>query len=114
MRMGNPRLAWHGGHARYNLHSDTLRIPKIRTYDYPDSVFRGERMLPIIESVKRTKSRILVFDHNMLLGEGLCSLICLQPDMDIVGVATSGSEALQLCRQHRPEVVLIDPLVIQT
>src|SRR6202789_1637378 len=69
MRMGNPRLAWHDCHARYILHSDTLCIPKIRTYNYPDSVFRGERMLPIIKWVKRAKSRILVFDHNMLLRE---------------------------------------------
>jgi hypothetical protein len=47
-------------------------------------------MLPIIESVKRAKSRILVVDHIMLLREGLCSLIRLQPDTDIVGGATLG------------------------
>jgi DNA-binding NarL/FixJ family response regulator len=58
--------------------------------------------------VDQSKRRILVVDHNMLLREGLCSLVHLQPDMDLVGVAASARSAVKLFREHRPEVVLMD------
>ena len=55
-----------------------------------------------------TRCRILIVDHNRLLREGLSSLVMRQPDMVLVGAATSGGEAVQLFREHRPEVVLMD------
>jgi DNA-binding NarL/FixJ family response regulator len=71
-------------------------------------VFRGVRLFWIIECVDQTRRRILIVDHNRLLREGLSSLVMRQLDMNLVGVATSGSEAVQLCREQRPEVVLMD------
>jgi two-component system, NarL family, response regulator len=61
-----------------------------------------------MSSVEQTRRRILIVDHNMLLREGLCSLVHLQPDMDLVGVAPSAMEAILLFRERRPEVVLMD------
>jgi two-component system, NarL family, response regulator DegU len=58
--------------------------------------------------VETTKIRVLIVDHNMLLREGLRGVIHLQPDMDLVGVATSASEAIELFRERRPQVVLMD------
>jgi two-component system, NarL family, response regulator len=55
-----------------------------------------------------TKNRILVVDHNLLLREGLCTLIRLQPDMELVGAAASATEAVELFRQHKPDAVLMD------
>jgi two-component system NarL family response regulator len=54
------------------------------------------------------KIRILVVDHNPLLREGLSLLIHLQSDMELVGVVTSGDEAVQAFTQHRPDVTLMD------
>lgn len=71
-------------------------------------MFRQKRLSRIIDSVERTKSRVLIVDHNLLLREGLCSLVHLQPDMDLVGVAISASDSVQLFREHRPDVVLMD------
>lgn len=76
--------------------------------DYLDSVFRRLRLSRIIESVARTMRRILIVDHNRLLLDGLCTLIGLQPEMELVGVAASANEAVELFCQHRPEVVLMD------
>jgi DNA-binding NarL/FixJ family response regulator len=73
-----------------------------------DSVFRRKRLFRIIKAVEEIKNRILVVDHNKLLLEGICTLIRLQPDMELVGVAASASEAVRLFRQHRPDVVLMD------
>ncbi len=54
------------------------------------------------------KIRILAVDHNPLLREGLSLLIRLQPDMELVGTAASGEEAVQGFTKHRPDVTLMD------
>lgn len=58
--------------------------------------------------MEETKYRVLVVDHNALLLDGICTLIRLQSDMEIVGTAASSNEAVKLFRQHRPKVVLMD------
>ena len=58
--------------------------------------------------VEQANLGILIVDHNPLLLEGLCTLVRLQPDMEVVGTAASASEAVRVFRQHRPRVVLMD------
>ena len=58
--------------------------------------------------MQAAKIRILAVDHNPLLREGLSLLIRLQPDMELVGVAASGEEAIQAFTQYRPSVTLMD------
>lgn len=70
--------------------------------------FARPRPFRIIEWVVQTTRRILIVDHNSLLLDGLRTLIGLQPEMELVGVASSASEAVELFLQHRPEVVLMD------
>lgn len=52
--------------------------------------------------------RILSVDDHPLLREGLASVIQGEPDMELVGEATNGEEAMQCFRQHRPDVTLMD------
>jgi DNA-binding NarL/FixJ family response regulator len=52
--------------------------------------------------------RLLVVDHNPLLREGLSLLIRLEPDLELVAVAATADEALELFRKHRPDVTLMD------
>ena len=54
------------------------------------------------------KIRILAVDHNPLLREGLSILVQMQPDIEMVGVAASGDEAVRLFTLHRPDVTLMD------
>ncbi len=47
-------------------------------------------------------------DHNPLLLDGICTLIRLQDGLELVGTATSASEAVRVFRRYRPRVVLMD------
>jgi DNA-binding NarL/FixJ family response regulator len=52
--------------------------------------------------------RILLADDHQILREGLASLLSEEPDMEIVGEAGDGHEAIELARLTRPDVVLMD------
>jgi len=47
-------------------------------------------------------------DDHSLLRRGIRALIGAEPDMEFVGEASTGREALQAFRTHRPDVTLMD------
>jgi DNA-binding NarL/FixJ family response regulator len=64
-------------------------------------------------NVARTENRtdlisILLVDDHALIREGLRQLLAMEQDMQIVGEAVDGYDALQKIRKLRPEVVLMD------
>jgi DNA-binding NarL/FixJ family response regulator len=52
--------------------------------------------------------RVLSIDDHPLLREGIATLINNQPDMSVVGEASSGHEAIERFRELRPDVTLMD------
>ncbi len=52
--------------------------------------------------------RVLLVDDHALLREGLCQLFALEKDIQVVGEAADGFDALQKVRQLQPDVVLMD------
>lgn len=52
--------------------------------------------------------RVLLVDDHAVLREGIRLLVDAQADMEVVGEAQSGEEALALARALRPDVVLMD------
>ena len=52
--------------------------------------------------------RVLSVDDHPLLNEGIAAIINDQPDMQLVAQATSGREAVEKFRAHRPDVTLMD------
>jgi DNA-binding NarL/FixJ family response regulator len=52
--------------------------------------------------------RVLSVDDHPLMREGIGAIVRNEPDMIIVAEASSGQEAVQLFRQHRPDIVLMD------
>jgi DNA-binding NarL/FixJ family response regulator len=53
-------------------------------------------------------TRIIIADDQALFREGLRTLLSTRPDMDVVGEAANGEEAIALVQQLRPNVVLMD------
>ena len=52
--------------------------------------------------------RLLLVDDQALFREGLSTLLSIYPDLEIVGEAANGQEALQKVEALRPDVVLMD------
>ncbi len=55
-----------------------------------------------------TRSRILVVDDHELFRESMVSMLALQPDLEVVGQARDGLDALRLVRDTKPDLVLMD------
>ncbi len=54
------------------------------------------------------KLRVLLADDHMIVREGLKALINAQPDMQVVGEAENGREALKCAIELSPDVVVMD------
>lgn len=54
---------------------------------------------------------VLIADDHSVVRQGLRMFLNLDPEIEIVGEATTGEEALRLARERRPDVVLMDLLM---
>lgn len=53
-------------------------------------------------------TRILIADDHLIIRQGLRLILETEEALDLVGEASDGAEALQLCAELRPDVVLMD------
>lgn len=54
------------------------------------------------------KIKIVVADDQSLMREGLSTILDLEEDIEVLGAAANGREALELCRRLDPDIVLMD------
>ena len=54
------------------------------------------------------KIRILIADDHAIVREGLRALIATEPDLELVGEATDGIQAVSKAQALRPDVILLD------
>lgn len=60
------------------------------------------------EGSSAQRIRLLIVDDQPLVRRGLALMLSMEPDMEVVGEAGDGIEAIELARRHRPDVVLMD------
>ena len=77
-----------------------IRIRYASSFDRRDVKFLGKNEEVII--------RVAVVDDQRLFTRGLSGLVNMLPEMEVVGVAYDGEEAVELCRKEEPDVVLMD------
>lgn len=57
------------------------------------------------------KTRVLVADDSLTIRKRLCAVLAADPEIELVGEAADGKEAIELCRALRPDVVTIDMIM---
>jgi DNA-binding NarL/FixJ family response regulator len=53
-------------------------------------------------------ARVLLVDDHAIIRQGLCSLLEKQPDIEVVGAAEDGQKAMELVRELKPDIVIMD------
>jgi NarL family two-component system response regulator LiaR len=56
----------------------------------------------------RKPVRVMIVDDHLLVRDGLRLLVSTFDDLEVVAVAEDGEEAMRLCRQAQPDVILMD------
>ena len=64
--------------------------------------------MSVSEEVARSRIRVLLVDDQALFREGLRTLLSLTPDLEIVGEAEDGEDAIRQAARLDPDVVLMD------
>ena len=52
--------------------------------------------------------RIVIADDHQVVRSGYAALLDTQPDFNVVGTARNGAEAVRICRDLHPDVILMD------
>jgi len=55
-----------------------------------------------------SKIRVLIADDHPLFRQGIKQILELEKDIVVVAQAANGDDAVQLAREHKPDVILMD------
>jgi len=59
-------------------------------------------------STANSKIRIVVADDHPIFRDGLCKLLALEEDFEVVAQAQDGRQVLEVLQQHEPDILLLD------
>ena len=65
------------------------------------------RIQSLLEGLAKT-IKILVTDDHTMVRDGICAVLSLQKDMDVIGEAVNGQDAIEKTLRLSPQVVLMD------
>jgi two-component system response regulator DegU len=58
--------------------------------------------------MKNNKISVLIADDHSLIRQGLKQILELETDIAVIAQASNGSEAVQLAKEHNPDIILMD------
>ena len=59
-------------------------------------------------TASKPKIRIVVADDHPIFRDGLCRLLALEEDFEVVAQAQDGRQVLDVLQQHEPDILLLD------
>src|SRR5271157_6042513 len=63
---------------------------------------------PLAGSMTKSKIRIVVADDHPIFRDGLCKLLALEEDFEVVAQAQDGRQVLEILQQQEPDILLLD------
>lgn len=79
--------------------------------DYVTKPIEPAVLVPRIQGLLKEatrKIRVLVVDDHTMVRDGVCAVLALQKDIEVVGEAVNGKDAIEKVRQLLPDVTLMD------
>src|SRR5258707_771765 len=61
-----------------------------------------------VGTYSKSKIRIVVADDHPIFRDGLCRLLALEEDFEVVAQAQDGRQVLDVLQQHEPDILLLD------
>jgi NarL family two-component system response regulator LiaR len=62
----------------------------------------------VIDSNSPARTRVMIVDDHAMVRSGLSAFISAADDLELVGEAANGTEAVRMCADARPDVILMD------
>jgi DNA-binding NarL/FixJ family response regulator len=63
---------------------------------------------PLVGDTEPLRIGVVIADDHPVVVEGLSALVAGMPEMQLLGVAATGNEAVAVCRAHAPNLVVMD------
>jgi len=61
-----------------------------------------------VDQVTKPRIRVLIAEDHPIVADGIVAILAKAKDMVVVGRARDGAEAIELVKQHQPDIVLLD------
>jgi two-component system, NarL family, nitrate/nitrite response regulator NarL len=74
----------------------------------PENMTDPNGVSPLSSFPAKPKIRIVVADDHPIFRDGLCKLLALEEDFEVVAQASDGREVLDVLQQHEPDILLLD------
>jgi len=74
----------------------------------PENTAANSESMSTLGIPSKTKIRIVVADDHPIFRDGLCKLLALEEDFEVVAQAQDGRQVLDVLQQYEPDILLLD------